>query len=156
MGEIESRPRLLRLQAVVHLTKGETKEEDEREDQETLAFSISLDFAFTNRVLPPRRPDVAFHHDRSSLFLPPSLPHSLFLSLSRTHVTLPHLFPNETKHEKEKRASTIRSSTSSTSRRIYLFVVRRAASQPCIFIDMWKYIKIKIRPYPSIDLFLPA
>lgn len=153
MGEIESRPRLLRLQAVVHLTKGETKEEDEREDQETLAFSISLDFAFTNRVLPPRRPDVAFHHDRSSLFLPPSLPHSLFLSHTHTCHASPFI---PKRNEKEKRASTIRSSTSSTSRRIYLFVVRRAASQPCIFIDMWKYIKIKIRPYPSIDLFLPA
>lgn len=102
MGEIESRPRLLRLQAVVHLTKGETKEEDEREDQETLAFSISLDFAFTNRVLPPRRPDVAFHHDRSSLFLPPSLPHSLFLSHTHTRHASPFIPKrNETRERKE-------------------------------------------------------
>lgn len=103
MGEIESRPRLLRLQAVVHLTKGETKEEDEREDQETLAFSISLDFAFTNRVLPPRRPDVAFHHDRSSLFLSPSLPHSLFLSHTHTRHASPFIPKRNTRKKREHR-----------------------------------------------------
>lgn len=122
MGEIESRPRLLRLQAVVHLTKGETKEEDEREDQETLAFSISLDFAFTNRVLPPRRPDVAFHHDRSSLFLSPSLPPSL--SLTHTRHASPFIPKrNETKHEKEKRASTTRSSTHHPHHAVFIYLL---------------------------------
>ena len=80
-----------------------------------------------------------------SLSLPPSLPLSLTLSLFLTHAhTLrfpiyPQTKRNETRERKENH--------SIVSHHIYLFVARGAASQPCIFIDVWKYIKIKIRPY---------
>lgn len=101
LGEIESRPRLLRLQAIVHLGAENNGRATTKRETKTLllsAFSISLHFAFT-------RASSTKSGCRFSPSLPSSppissptllhLPFSLFLA--HTRVTLPHLSSNETR-----------------------------------------------------------
>lgn len=100
LGEIESRPRLLRLQAIVHLgaeNNGRATTKRERPRPSSSPFQ-SRYYTSLSRGHPRQSPDVAFHHLSHLLRHQSLLQLSFSLFLAHTRVTLPHLSSNETRN----------------------------------------------------------